>query len=155
MTLEANSTSEKRKTSMQRWKIVYAVLLVLTLLFAFVFQFGNIGWFVIILGLLYLIAFAMHTAFWGIFIIAKKSVGGGSHLLFGLNNLLFLIGNVLNIDFGDVNSYMFFMQYTDPPDFLPMIGYVAYGLWLVMLLILFVWQLIVFIKNRSTLSETH
>ena len=132
-----------------RWKIVYGLVLLFCWVVAAVFQIGNPGWFLIILGLVYCVTFTVHIAFWGYTIVRRTAVTQYTHLSFFGNNLLFLLANALNVDFGDTSSYMFFMQYENPPDFITAVGFGLYVLWFVTLLIDLTVRIVHYYNNRN------
>lgn len=125
-----------------RQRVGYIIFLGSTLFISFLFQAGNLGWMKIIFGLLYLIAFGIHLAYWLVWLGKPGQIRPHDKALFFFTNLFFLAGNILNVDFGDVNSYMFFMQYTDPPEELIAIGFFAYIGWFILLVIDFIIRLI-------------
>lgn len=127
------STGDKATFWRHRW--VYVLALGFILFVSFIFQIGNLGWIKIIFGLLYLFAFCIHTLYWMLWLGAPGTTSRYDRIIFIINNLLFLVGNVLNADFGDTSSYMFFMQYTDPPEALVGMGLLCYMLWFGTLLI--------------------
>ncbi|MEM7116089.1 MAG: hypothetical protein AAF614_26850 [Chloroflexota bacterium] len=127
----------------------YIIFLGLILFFSFIFQAGNLGWMKIIFGLLYLGAFSLHALYWFIWLGKPGEIRPHDKALFFFANLFFLIGNVLNVDFGDVSSYMFFMQYTDPPESLIALGFFASVGWLILLAIDLVIRLIGRAQRKS------
>ena len=120
----------------------YIIFLGIILFISFLFQAGNLGWMKIIFGLLYLGAFSLHAIYWFVWLSKPGQIRSHDKALFFFTNLFFLVGNVLSLDFGDVSSYMFFMQYTDPPESLIALGFFAYVGWLIFLVIDLVIRLI-------------
>ncbi len=136
-----------------RWKYVYTLVLLFCWVVAAIFQIGNPGWFLILLGLIYCFVFPLHLVFWGFTIARRTAVTKWTNLSFFGNNLLFLFANVLNVDFGDVNSYMFFMQYEDPPEIFLTIGFGLYVLWFITLMIDLVIRVVHYYNNRNNEKE--
>lgn len=152
--MEIATEQQPKKRTWQRWQLVYAVVLLATLGVSFIFQIGNIGWFLIILGILYLAAYFVHFGAWLATIVLQKRPYSQQHTLFTLNQLCLLIANILNVDFGDTHAYMFFMQYPNPPDWVVTVGIVSWGGWGVTLLIHATISLIIFLRNRNAKTET-
>ena len=129
-TNESNNPSQVR-----RQRRSYLILLAIVLFISFIFQAGNLGWIKIILGLIYVVTFSLHAGYWFVWLGRPGHISRFDKATFALTNLFFLIGNVLNLDFGDVSSYMFFMQYTDPPESLIAAGFISYIAWFAILLL--------------------
>ncbi|MEM7335728.1 MAG: hypothetical protein AAF490_26865 [Chloroflexota bacterium] len=125
----------KQLSQIPRWKFLYAFVLLFCWVGAGAFQIGNPGWFLILFGLVYCVTFPLHIAYWGITIIQRTAVNNWNHLSFFGSNLLFFLANALNVDFGDTHSYMFFMQYENPPEVFLAISVGLYVLWFIALMI--------------------
>ena len=153
---ENKSNATNGKTSQQnvlKERTGYIIFLGIILFISFLFQAGNLGWMKIIFGLLYLGAFSLHAIYWFVWLGKPGKIRPHDKALFFFANLFFLVGNVLNVDFGDVSSYMFFMQYTDPPESLIALGFFASVGWLIFLAIDLVIRLIGRAQRKGTESS--